>query len=186
MKKLLLSLVFAALAAAAFGAGTSVNDAGTWRPLKGVYVNDAGTWRQIKSISVNDAGTWRQVYAGVNLQDSLNRTTGLSGTLTSQINVTNAGTVTGNGNVSAPSYTWLQSGSPSSYDVMATVTGGNTSPSGSATGTWLNLGTTRSWSVSVSSPSTLHNSIMTVQIRDASSLSVLASATFTMEAERID
>src|SRR5690242_5998928 len=41
---------------------TYVNDAGTWRRLKGIYVNDAGTWRPIKKAYVNDAGTWRTVF----------------------------------------------------------------------------------------------------------------------------
>lgn len=43
---------------------TSVNDAGTWRGLIGVYVNDVGTWREIIEEYVNDSGTWRLVHAG--------------------------------------------------------------------------------------------------------------------------
>ncbi len=57
------------------------------------------------------------------------------------------------------------------YDVMVTHTGG-TAPTGSPTGTWLNLGTSRSWSVSAPyhGGTNIETSNLSVQIRNATTL----------------
>lgn len=71
---------------------------------------------------------------------------------------------------------WLRTGSLSDYDVRATLNSG-TSPAGSGVGTWLNLGTSRFWSLTdtgpVGPPITCN---LTIEIRDASTLAVLTSA----------
>lgn len=61
-----------------------------------------------------------------------------------------------------------------SYDVMVTHTGG-TAPTGSPTATWLNLGTSRSWSVSAPyvGGSNVVTSNLSVQIRNATTLAVV-------------
>lgn len=77
--------------------------------------------------------------------------------------------------------TWLQSGAASSYEVRATVLSG-TSPTGSALATWLNCGSDRSWSQNSTGGAGSVSGIITVEIRSASSLIVLATATITINA----
>lgn len=70
------------------------------------------------------------------------------------------------------------SASGSLYDIRWTnVSGAPTG--GSATGTWLNLGSTRGWDISRATPGT-STCTGTVEIRDASTLTVLATATITL------
>lgn len=75
---------------------------------------------------------------------------------------------------------WLNGSSlGSNYDIRVTPTSG-TFTSGT-TGAWLNLGTQRSWTVSQTVPDT-KSCTATVEIRNASSLVVLDTATFTLSA----
>lgn len=69
------------------------------------------------------------------------------------------------------------------YDIFVQHVGGN-APSGSALNTWLNLGTTRNWSITaiyVGGPSS-NSTVLSVQIRDAGTLAVLDTATITLDA----
>ena len=78
--------------------------------------------------------------------------------------------------------TWLLSGSAADYDGRLTATGEQPT-GGSALATWLNLGTTRAWTLTDSSSigGALTNSCL-VEIRDATTLITLVSATVTMHA----
>lgn len=80
----------------------------------------------------------------------------------------------------ANQYTWLTgSGVNSDYEARWTTTSG-TLTSGT-TGTWLGLGTLREWYVTRSSGGT-STVVGTLEIRAASSLAVLATATITLNA----
>lgn len=70
----------------------------------------------------------------------------------------------------------------SNYDVFLHVNSG-TSPAGASLDTWLNLGTTRTWTLTESAIGTLSNN-MTLQIRNAITLTVKASVTITMTATK--
>jgi len=76
----------------------------------------------------------------------------------------------------------LGGGTASNYEVRATVTSGSLSTG--TVGSWLNCGTTRTWTLRNSA---MNNSVltcvMTVEIRLASSGVVQDSATITLEAE---
>ena len=78
---------------------------------------------------------------------------------------------------------WLILGSAGDYDCRLTVNSG-TAPAGSGTGSWLNLATARAWTLTdttVIGPVISNN--CTIEIRDATTLDVLASATVTMEVQ---
>jgi len=87
-----------------------------------------------------------------------------------QIDLTSAGAFTeyGFGTV----YNWLVSGSASSCELKVDVVGGNASPGGSLTGAWLSLSVTRSYLLA--NPGDY--CVLAMQIRNASTLAVLASA----------
>ena len=79
---------------------------------------------------------------------------------------------------------WLLSGAAGDYQVRATVTSG--SVSGSATGSWLALTSTRAWSVTdnfAGGPSATAN--ITVEIRDTATNTVRASASITLNANAL-
>lgn len=80
--------------------------------------------------------------------------------------------------------TWLLSGAAADYDVQATLVDG--SVTGSATGSWLNLGTTRTWSRADPTANGVANTAtLYIEIRQAvSPFTVLASANVDLYAER--
>jgi hypothetical protein len=100
------------------------------------------------------------------------------GTATAAYKVNSSGTVSDHTNTNLE--TWKLSGVAGDYDIMVTVSGN--ALSGSATGTWLNLATGRSWSYSVGVGGLLTGTL-TVQIRDAVTLTVLDTATVNLTAD---
>lgn len=122
----------------------NVNDAGTWRSLQSLNVNDAGTWRPL-AIWVNDSGTWRQILATVVVELGSNKALvdiGNNDAVTVSLN--SSGAWTGTADSGAFTSTWVTpGGAAAGYDVKATVLSG-TITSGT-TGSFLNLGTTRTW-----------------------------------------
>lgn len=77
--------------------------------------------------------------------------------------------------------TWLLSGASGDYDVRATVEGG--SVTGSSTGSWLSTSVTRGWSVVSTGCGGVNAATLTIEIRNASTLTVLDSAAVTLDAE---
>ncbi len=99
------------------------------------------------------------------------------------------GTYYSDGNVFAPSGTWLLSGAASDYDVRFTVTSGAIN-NGGTTGSWLSLGTTRSWS-NLADPTpypgfpiyyNVAQAIGTLEIRSAATAAVLTSSNIELRA----
>lgn len=77
-------------------------------------------------------------------------------------------------------HSWLVSGSAGDFEVRATVTSG--SLTSGTTGSWLSLGSAVTWSL-VQTGVGGTSAVLLIQIRDASSLSVLDSANITLDAE---
>lgn len=79
-------------------------------------------------------------------------------------------------------YKWLQSGTNTDFEVYATLTSGSIT---GTTGSWLSLGTTRDWSAvdSVAEGDSVSAEII-LQIRNASTLAVVAMATFNLDANQ--
>jgi hypothetical protein len=154
--------------------------AGTWKSGRG-YMKIAGTWKEC-SVWMKVAGVWKQVTALVSLPATiLASDRQITATSTASFTLNNTGTYVSSGNVSSPSGTWLGSGAASDYECRATVTSG-TLTSGTA-GSWLNLGTTRSWSrndtTAGATPTTVN---LTLEIRRASDGVVVASSAVTIRA----
>ena len=80
--------------------------------------------------------------------------------------------------------TWLLSGAASDYEVRVTLSSGTLSSG--TTGTWQSLGTSRSWTVVAgnSYPEFAEAEIV-VEIRDATTLMTLDTATINLQAERV-
>ena len=142
----------------------------------GVWVNPAAVW-------VRASGAWVKVWPNIavylaNMQaDDAIPPPGPAGASITM----NAGGYAYENATSV--FQWLKSGAASDYDVMFSAIAGAT-PSGSATGSWLNLGTTRSWSLSQSVGGRKYCT-GTLSIRPAGGGATLATCTVSITAEII-
>lgn len=124
-----------------------------------------------------------QTSAGVVLSDAYPVSIG-GGTRTATYRINTDGYIYhGDNGVYTAQYLWKQNANASSaYEARVDVSLGGVS---GTTGTWLGLGTTRDWSQTDSTANgdgTLAG--ITVQIRDASTLAILASAYIELSADR--
>ena len=107
------------------------------------------------------------------------------GSAAAEVTFTNTGTYAGTGNIQGFSGNWISpiSAAGSAYDIRMTVNSGST-PTGSSTGVWLSLGTTRTWTISQGVVGTTASNV-TLEIRKASTGAVLSSGggAFDMTAE---
>lgn len=96
------------------------------------------------------------------------------GSAGAEVTFTNTGTYVGTGNIQGFSGNWITptSAAGSAYDIRMTRNSGAT-PTGSTTGIWLSLGTTRTWTISQGGIGTTASNV-TVEIRNASTLAVLS------------
>lgn len=161
-----------------------INDGGTWRWIQETYVNDAGTWRRIQEIYVNDGGTWRSVFVGDLIaltNDSDTHIVTQPANAAASFGLTNTGFRSKHtGTTGVP---WITPQvNMANYSVFCTVLSG-TLTSGSATGTWLNLGTSQSWVRNATTNGTFQ-AVIRLQIRRDSDGVVLATADITLTATR--
>ena len=172
-------------------AGIYYGDSGTNRTMAQVYYGDAGTNRLIQEIWYQDGGTLRKVWPPAIVQltnKSIYATNSSPGTAIAQFQLLNTGEAIGTSTPSGfggGSYLpeWGSGLVGANYDCRFTLTSGTVTTG--TTGTWLNLGTSRSWTRNRTAPG-IHTVIGTMEIRDASTLAVLATATIDLTAEVIN
>ena len=167
--------------------GIFYQDGGSQRTGVSLYYQDGVTLRTITEAWYQDGANLRKVWpaaAAALTNHSITATGG--GTVTATFTLDNAGVASGAtspGGTGGGTYSgeWMLVGPASGYEARFTILSGTLS-TGTA-GSWLNLGTTRTWTVS---RSTIGSTICqgTVEIRDAATLAVLATATITLEADR--
>lgn len=157
------------------------NISGTWKDLT-CWINVSGTWKQA-TVWKNVSGTWKQITSS--LSASL-PTDIAAGDFTfyptgafAQLAVMGGGTweATNGG-----SGTWKNSGSGGDYECRLSGSGIYTL-SGDATGSWLRLNVSRTWSYSTSGSTSEYKSWSgTLEIRPYGGGTVLASANVTIDA----
>lgn len=169
-------------------AGIFYGDGGVNRTMTQLIYGDAGVNRIIQEAWYQDGGTLRKVWppAVVSLTNKTIAAVGTSpGTSTAEFQLLNTGealgivTPSGSG---AGTYLpqWGQGLPGAGYDARFTVTSG--ALSGGTAGVWLNLGTSRSWTRGRAALG-ISTVIGTMEIRDAGTLAVLATATIELSAE---
>lgn len=175
-----------------------VRESGVWKELD-PQVNVSGTWKRIENAWVRVAGVWKQFYqyARVFLPDSTiflyEDTFGDSapaqktGTLAAQSSGNlSADTRQNGGLVTNQDWTWLLQGSASDYDVRLTKSTGDDPEAGSSSlGTWLNLGSGRSWTWDVTTAGGSRSFTGTLSIRDTSTGDVLDTASVSVTLESL-
>lgn len=165
-------------------------DAGTNRTITGITYGDAGTNRTLVQVWYGDAGTNRLVWPNVAVSltnKSIYSSRIGAGLVRSTFNLQNTGVASGvvnpagtGGGSYAPQ--WLSGGTPANYDARWTIVSGV--PTTGTTGIYQNLGTTRTWTLDAPGGFGTVTAIGTVEIRDAATLIVLATATIQLDAER--
>jgi hypothetical protein len=145
--------------------------------------SDGSTWTDVQNIYRSDGTSWILAWTRV-LVNIANKTVGsfASGgdSTFSTYELLNTGVARENsgGNIFNYSGEWLTSGSASAVEVRATLQSGST-PSGTLN-TWLNLGTTRSWTLSRTGLGQ-STCVLLIELRNAASGTVLDSATVTLD-----
>jgi hypothetical protein len=87
----------------------------------------------------------------------------------------------GNAADSSGNWTWLLYGLNTDYQIQATLVSGST-PSGSPVGSWLSLGTSRSWTISRSLTGSTGCSL-NIQVRRVVDQVIIASSSVSMTAQ---
>lgn len=96
--------------------------------------------------------------------------------------INNSGNVVGSPGGTLESWLTGTGASTSNYEVMATASSG-TAPAGTL-GSWLNCGTSNSWSITnTARDNSVVSGVIAVQIRDAATHTIQASASITLSAE---
>lgn len=145
------------------------------------HVYNGTAWVTPTSVRVYNT-SWLTVYSGtpagsVAISDKVASVATTSGTCTAGYRLASTGvasyTATSSGTYATISGEWLTGGAASDYEVRAQKTAGTGTPSN--LNTWLGLGTTRTWSLSQSGEGETFV-YLTIQIRDATTLTVLDTA----------
>lgn len=90
-------------------------------------------------------------------------------------------TISQNGGAPVNQYTWMNGGTAANYDIRATIVSGTVTTG--TTGSWLSLSGGQSWSKTrTSNLAGTDTVVLTIEIRDASTLSVLDSGTVQLDA----
>ena len=155
--------------------GVRVWNGSAWTPVDGGYTWNGSAWTQFyptKMVSITDETASDLSKAGI----------GGTGVATYQLNSDGQAyrSVFSATPLVAIIGEWQLTGSASDYEVFATFSGSGGTVSG-PTGSWVSLGTTRDWTLSVTNNFVTRD--LAVQIRLASTGTVIDTATITLEVD---
>lgn len=122
----------------------SINNSGDWEDIEEVYVNDSGTWRFIDEIYVNNSGTWVLVFESLGELVTFSGDTRTATGSAATFGLANTGERTTTDSETGTKYWINPQVGMNKYSVRCTST---QTLDGGTTGSWLNLGTTRTWSL---------------------------------------
>lgn len=142
----------------------------------------SGVWVPVDIIKRRLTGAWTVAWQRINIAaNAVSHSVGV-GTATAGYRLNTSGIAEGREGASYSTLeTWLAFGTASNYECRATVVFG-TLTSGTS-GAWLSLGSSQEWSITQVGVGT-NTCEITIEIRNASTLVVLDSATITLEADR--
>lgn len=159
---------------------------GSWREIKALWAKTGTTWRSIQNAWAKTGTTWRKVFQAVSIVltnryisqlDPGGGTAGVELQSSGQLRELRGVTYT---SVSGEWMDPLGAVPGSSYDVRAQLTGDALNASDD-TGVWLNLGVDREWKL-VAGSGQSKSCDLDIDIRDAGTLSIVASATIQLGA----
>lgn len=165
---------------------------GSWRTITAPAVRVGGTWRTVTAGWVRVGGTWRQFFGGgggggptVSISNATVNDVGVNNPAGAGYSLVNTGAIQTRVNfVASGAGNWItpQTGM-SGYDARATVTGGGGGSLSGTVGSWVNLASSQTWELSSAVSGALVSRTLLIEIRDAATLSVLTTATITLNVE---
>lgn len=160
-----------------------VGVSGAWKQVASIAVGVSGAWKSVVSGWVGVGGVWKAFYAALSLPGTLNVSVlaAFPGSANAAITFASDGAYTStdgvtNGNWFAPATGGVGAG----FDIRWTVVSGTLTTGTAAT--WQSLSSARTYGRSRVGIGN-ETAVGTVEIRDASTLAVLATSTVTLEAE---
>lgn len=165
-------------------AQTSVNVSGTWQTVSQPYAKVSGAWQPLQAIYAKVSGVWQLVYQSLSAlvtDKSFSHIVSAPSTATAGYRLGSDGvayTIEG-ATATGISGEWLLVGTNSDFECRMNYSGDT--PSGSGDNVWESLSSDRTWSISVASGT--KNTILSIEIRSAATLTVLTSASINMAAD---
>jgi hypothetical protein len=160
---------------------------GAWKLVNNCHIGVGGVWKQVQKMHIGVGGVWKEFYTylSVNINNMSDQDDEISPTdAVCSLSLNSGGTITSVPSNSA-AQTWLTAGAASAVDVRLTqnsLTGAGVM-GGAALATWLNCGTTRTWTLTNTTNGNNNSTFTgTMELRDATTLAVLDSATVTLSA----
>ena len=162
-------------------------DTGAWVDIATTRKRrDTGAWVNLDLVRRRSGGAWTVIWQSMTITDrSISRTAGAATVAGYRLNT--SGVVE---KVEGVTYTTLETwlGSPgyasSSYEARATLQSGDPLSSGTV-GTWQALSSSREWQQQATVPGTTLTSTLLIEIRNATTLAVVDSATIILYSERL-
>jgi hypothetical protein len=153
-----------------------VGVSGAHKEVTEVTVGVSGSWKLVTDGYVGVSGVWKNIFTTVELMDDSLTDYDLTGTAAHAVfQIDSDGDAKYSLSALADSgvlYEWYSGASPSSFEVRATLNSGALTYG--TTGVWLTCGSDQSWEVAQAGVGSL-TADLTIEIRSASSGSVLAS-----------
>lgn len=147
---------------------------------------DTGAWVNLDLVRRRSGGAWTVIWQSITINDqSVNRTAGAATIAGYRLNTSGIAE-----KLEGITYTTLETwlGSPgyssSSYETRATLQSGDPLSSGT-TGMWQALSSSREWQQQATVPGTTLSSTLLIEIRNATTLAVVDSATIILTSERL-
>lgn len=151
-------------------------DGSAWQPLTITRRWDGSSWVDIARGRRWDGSAWVDFLTRVKISNRTLSDSATDGFIAYELLASGvAQRVSGTLGTLTYAGEWRVRGVSADYEVRATLNSGSLDAGSSATGTWLALTSSRSWF-----RDTDGNASLTIEIRDASSLAVLASANVTL------
>jgi len=163
----------------------NIRKGGAWSGTGTVKVMKTGAWATAGFVKVRKAGAWVTVWPLTLITNqSVIRTASTATQATYTLN-TSGIVQKSEGGTTTTLETWLLAGASSDYEVRATVSSGTT-PTGSATASWLSLSSTQAWTLQDAVVDGIPlTCVLLVEIRDVATNTVQTSASITITSERV-
>lgn len=160
----------------------SIGAGGVWKTVSGVWAGAGGAWKSASQAFVGASSAWKTSLQRIALT-AANYVRAGSSPCTLTFDSGGALSSSNVAGVLTYRYDWKLSGAGSDYDIRTTSITGDGFTSDPSAGSWINLGTTRTFTrgAGINQNFTV---TATFEIRDAVTLVVLASASIYLECDR--
>lgn len=168
-----------------------IGSGGVWKEVvTNTAIGASSVYKEIRSMWVGSGGAWKKFFDNIVVTVSNRTIQGVTtepATCTAQYRLENAGDITEQASPSGHTDVgdWIdpKAEAGSGYDARMSKQSGSATLAVGSEATWESLGTTRTYGISNTTGGTTADYVGLIEIRDATTLEVLDSATITLEAQ---